>query len=787
MFNSKIFLRWKTPLLFACAVLFTPAHADKEIEYDDLDTQVEMSEVIYDGNEDDKAASEAVDTELEEASIEKDIVEPDKDEPQEDANIHLNFEESSLGNIIEYLTKANDRSYIPNKDIDSIKVSLQTPSPLTKKQAWEMLLTMLEINSFSLVDGPNDLCKIVKSKDSGKEVLPIYSTATGTAPEDLPDNDQMIRYVYFMKNNHLKSDAAAGILSSMFQDRTSVEITRIPNVLIVREKSNNIKSAMRIIKELDQGGARQSIKIVKLQHADPTAVAKVFSESIIKGKYKPQEMRFIIPSKREMSYFSETTKIIPDPARRALILMGHADSIDKCIDFIKKIFDKPLEHAQSRIHIKEIKHLQSEQLQRTLDNIIKPPSGMNREQMGDYRFFEDVVITAESPQQGDNSNYGSGNRLIVACGAEDWQRLERLIDKLDKPKAQIALEVLIADVEVEAERELSAQLRQKAEHNWGGHNLKFETAHIASASSSDSMLSRVAQESMSTVFSLGNADNIWGVIKATLRDSNTSIVAQPFLVAKNREQCVINSGEKRLLDGGFGSNAGHRSKERVKADNRVEITPRINGNGIIDLSIKVDFSDFASASSSNQSNRELDTRVCMGTGEVLVLGGLKKSKVVDTQKRTPFLSKIPIVGNLFKSKNKTKTKTSLYIFIRASIIKPRFDQSMDDYTRLKIDYAKYQVVNKDDYANSKDPIDLAFFKPQKHGIKETIRDTQKHRFEWIDDFAERKEQPKLVELHKDPYYRTSESMRKHEKKKSKKNPHHKALAKLKTRAKRAHA
>ena len=52
----------------------------------------------------------------------------------------------------------------------------------------------------------------------------------------------------------------------------------------------------------------------------------------------------------------------------------------------------------------------------------------------------------------------------------------------------------------------------------------------------------------------------------------------------------------------------------------------------------------------------------------MVIGGIKKNTINDTRTKTPGLSKVPVVGNLFKGKSKTDELKELLIFIAPRVI-----------------------------------------------------------------------------------------------------------------------
>ena len=56
-------------------------------------------------------------------------------------------------------------------------------------------------------------------------------------------------------------------------------------------------------------------------------------------------------------------------------------------------------------------------------------------------------------------------------------------------------------------------------------------------------------------------------------------------------------------------------------------------------------------------------------GDIIVLGGLMKDEYTDGDDGVPGLSKIPVLGNLFSSKNRKRVKTNLMVFLRPVVLR----------------------------------------------------------------------------------------------------------------------
>jgi len=66
----------------------------------------------------------------------------------------------------------------------------------------------------------------------------------------------------------------------------------------------------------------------------------------------------------------------------------------------------------------------------------------------------------------------------------------------------------------------------------------------------------------------------------------------------------------------------------------------------------------------------LESEVTVEDGHTVVIGGLFRDNITDTEKRVPFLSKVPGLGKLFRSRNLDRDRSCLFIFVTARIVRP---------------------------------------------------------------------------------------------------------------------
>lgn len=693
-------------------------------------------------------------------------------EEQSDNLIELNFQNASLGTILESLVSQKGLILIPPaKEFIEKKISMTTKDPMNLDKAWDALLTLMEINGFRLVkSGKPETCRVISIRDSTFEPMKVFSSLNQSWKE-LPDSGETVAYIYYMTN--MKADQASNIIGAMTGEKPIIFADL--DICIIKGASYRIKSALEIIEPFDKEQLKQSMYTITLKHTAPEIVAKLITDEIMGNKGNDQQrIRFISTNKRDVSFLSSSVRIIPDPNHGTLILLGQDKQIKKIREFIEKFIDVDFGADKSRIKIKEINYRSAEDLQKTLTRLIQ---AANQGIQNRNTAFRDVKIVAESPSgssggRGGGGASGNGNRLIVSCDPEDWVKINALIENLDTQKPQIILEIMIVDASLSLTKALAGHIRDTGigilgkNTGWALNNIgasdNITDGWQSLGPAIDAARTSSAGDSMVTFGGSNKNDgsDLWGLLRVTFNESNSNIISQPFLVVNNGEKCDFSDSTTYRVAGELSSRGQMQvqKQENASASNTVSVVPRINSAGIVDMAINIAVEEFILGenitSGTDKNTRNLDTKICMSVGEVLVLGGLSKKKNILSKKSTPILGEMPIIGNFFKAKDTKNDDQTLFIFIRPSLIKPRNQVDADDYTQFKLDYAKLNIKRTDSNATEKDPINKIFFKPNGMTVRQADQYSRSENYPPIDDFVQRKTLPLSTDIRNDSYYRT---------------------------------
>ncbi len=669
----------------------------------------------------------------------------------EDELIEFYFEDADIQNLLTQIADIYNINFITDEIMDPLgpggkalkgnKISFKTHKPLSKKAAWNLFLTFLDLAGFALVPEPDPgFYRVVTSDRAQKSPLPSY---IGVEPETLPDNDQVVRFVYFIENAEVNT--IKDIVNTLKSPNARALILQEIKALVITDKAYNIKSLMQIIKELDQISMPQSMSVLKLQRADVMDVKKLY-DTISKpgdGDQRPTRM-FGARKKSQSIYFPENARLIAEPRSNSLILLGPQDAIKKIEDFILKYVDVELEKPYSPLHTHQLRYASAVTVADIMNNMsqfgAETPAGKAGGVRGGDKYLKPMSFTPEP----------ATNTIVIKGDYEDYIKALKIIKKLDEPQPQVAVEALILTINFEDNKEVGSQIRNKisgtdcqpTSNGLLGQNVDFQTSGLYGkgiqtndeGSGTNRLLANlinlvVGAPAGNTVISLGaDAFGVWGIFNILQTISNTQVVSNPFLVATNKTQATVSIGEIRrvVTSTVFAGETPADAFGDFEAELKLEVTPQINSDGMIILKLNVLLENFISSVDNDQvaakQTRTVDTRTIVADREVIAIGGLIQNRVAETISKVPILGDIPILGWLFRNKTKNVVKDNLLILISTRIIEPEVTEIVDEHTQQKLEDYYETVETFHDISDTRDPVSRRFFDDNQEDPANVVED-----------------------------------------------------------------
>lgn len=163
-------------------------------------------------------------------------------------------------------------------------------------------------------------------------------------------------------------------------------------------------------------------------------------------------------------------------------------------------------------------------------------------------------------------------------------------------------------------------------------------------------------------------------LQTSIEENRTKVYADTTLHGvSGREIHFENTNTYRYRDNNVDPQTGtpiySGVTREIASGIKLDVLGWVSGDGMITSKVTASVSrrgNDSSASTGNPpptSEKLVTTEVCGKSGEPVVLSGLIQTAESEQQKRSPLISKIPLLGNLFKSKNKTKENIQMVIYL----------------------------------------------------------------------------------------------------------------------------
>jgi type IV pilus assembly protein PilQ len=173
--------------------------------------------------------------------------------------------------------------------------------------------------------------------------------------------------------------------------------------------------------------------------------------------------------------------------------------------------------------------------------------------------------------------------------------------------------------------------------------------------------------------SMGNilgSFNLDVALTALERQGRGRLLSTPKVTTQNNKQAEIKQGVQIPIQTLANNTVTVRFKDAVLT---LKVTPQITDAGtvILELEVENNSPDYANRVNGIPpiNTQSAKTIVLVKDGATAVVGGIYQSQETTTNNQTPFLSKIPVLGYLFKSKAVNSTNNELLLFITPRIVK----------------------------------------------------------------------------------------------------------------------
>jgi len=190
-------------------------------------------------------------------------------------------------------------------------------------------------------------------------------------------------------------------------------------------------------------------------------------------------------------------------------------------------------------------------------------------------------------------------------------------------------------------------------------------------------------------FMLSGGSNLNATVKLLSTQGRVNTLSSPHITTVNNQKALIKIGSDDYFITGVTSNTTSSSSTTTSENVdmspffsgiALDVTPEIDGNGDITLHIHPIISKVVANKTffntgteqeiplASSTIRESDNIVRVKNNQIIMIGGMMEDQVGNQQGGTPFLSKIPIAGNLFKRQDRVGAKTEIVILLQPRLM-----------------------------------------------------------------------------------------------------------------------
>ena len=599
----------------------------------------------------------------------------------------FNFPDADIMDIAKTLGRLTGKNFILDKDVKG-RITIISNSPITVGDAWRAFLTALDINGFALIPSGKYI-RIARQRDARDKQLKTY---TG---DFSPDTDALITRVFPLR--YINAEEVARTFRSFMPANSRIIPYEQTNTVIVTDTGSNIAKLNKMLELLDIEGYDAGIEVIAVKYASAAELSKLIDTLIPGTGSAPGQPPGIAHfggggggrfNARRTKEGGIINTILADERTNTLIVHANGKGADQVRELVSKLDQKvPAAVGGGKVHVIYLQFAEAEAIANTLNNFSQQSStgfkpvtpggaGTGVNPVANSLFEGSIKVSADK----------ATNALVITASPADFVTVQRVINRLDIPRDEVYVEVVIMEVALTRGSGFSTNIVNPASGIYSITNLTDAQSLLNPFTSNGGILPFGAggMSSLNIPGANGTTQSIpiasiTGLVKALQTYSNGNVLATPQIIALDNTEANFESTEKipvPTVTAIQGSTSSSFTKENVSLS--IKIKPQINKmSNFVKMAVTAKLADinnngvpkalldqaFATV------ERTAQTEVVVGDADTIVLGGLTRDNATETVTKIPILGDIPLLGWLFKSRTTNSQKSNLLIFITPHIVR----------------------------------------------------------------------------------------------------------------------
>jgi len=304
------------------------------------------------------------------------------------------------------------------------------------------------------------------------------------------------------------------------------------------------------------------------------------------------------------------------------------------------------------------------------------------------------IIKRRLSRRGSIETDGRSNSLIITDVRENIDAIRQLVAILDQPEPQVEIEARIVVASRNFSRDIGVQISGLVVGARGsaaqGGTLGGNTApagltvpgNLPTQGPNNSLASAIPNTVIGLTTGIFGTATINALITAGEQKGQAKVIATPRVTALNNREAIIESKTQipitTIQPGASAGGAAIATTTYIDVPLKLQITPQITDQGTVVLEVLAENSSTPPTTGGAApaiNTQKMQTQVTVPDGGTTVVGGVLFDDERESQDRTPGLSKVPLLGNLFKRKGVSRNTNEILFFITPRIYRPDYTPS----------------------------------------------------------------------------------------------------------------
>lgn len=380
-----------------------------------------------------------------------------------------------------------------------------------------------------------------------------------------------------------------------------------------------------------------------------------------------------------------TVWVAAEPATNSLLIAAPADVISDVESLVKELDRESPVNSETGMTVYKLQNASAPVLADLMtslfaakpqpSNVSKPANALNSRNASRATNSTSQTGSTSSVRPNSSSQYGATNdaqakfvpdlatnSLIITASPYLMGEIKAMLAKLDARPAQVLIEARVVEVSLDKNDAFGAE--------WSWLN-SDSGASVTLGGNLGSILP-------GTDFKLSIlSGDVQVALQALAQQAKLNVLSTPRILAVNNTPASIIIGDQvPYLQSTKKDPAGNEQKYYGYRDVGISlrVTPRIgeSGNVYLDLEQQIDnlTKDVVAVNGAPiVATRQAQTSVVVKDGQTMVIGGLLRDNTSESVHKVPLLGDLPILGQLFQSKDTITQKTELLIFITPHVVR----------------------------------------------------------------------------------------------------------------------